>query len=76
MKKYPHELIGKMVTIIKSKNKSDEGLSGKVLDETKKTLVLSGSKTVFKKNITLKLNSGEIISGDALMGRSEERVKG
>ena len=49
-------LIGKTVEITNSKNKSNIGIRGKVIDETKKTLVIKsreGKKRLLKKSIEL-----------------------
>ncbi len=76
-----HELIGLNIEIINSKNKSNIGIKGKIIDETKHTLKIKKGdkiKTVFKKNIILKtkVNNHSIkIDGYKLVKRSYERVK-
>ena len=73
---FPHELIGKEVTIIKATNPSLIGISGKIVDETKSTITLE-SKILLKNAITLKIkNSGEIISGKDIIKKPEDRIKG
>ncbi len=70
---YPHGLIGKRIRVM------DSTLEGKVVDETKETLKIETNgetKTLLKKAITFKLESGEIIVGKDIVKRPEERVKG
>ncbi|MBS3166131.1 ribonuclease P protein subunit [Candidatus Woesearchaeota archaeon] len=80
IKIYPHELIGKTIKVTDSKNKHDLEISGKVVDETKMTLVVDHkgkSKTLLKKNITFVLQgSNEEIIGKDILRRPEERIKG
>tara|TARA_Y100000310_G_scaffold341859_1_gene442539 strand:- start:1535 stop:1774 length:240 start_codon:yes stop_codon:yes gene_type:complete len=77
-KKYPYELIGQKITIIKSKNKDNLKISGKIVDETKYTIKVSHQgkiKTLMKNNITFQLND-LVIEGKTITKRSEERIKG
>ena len=72
-----HELIGIQAKVVKSKNKSNIGIQGNILDETRETLII-GKKRLFKNNITLELriNNQEItIKGKDLLGRPKERIK-
>jgi len=75
------ELIGLNVEVIDSKNKSNIGLHGKIIDETKATLTIEKNKQkkqVFKNNIilNLKINNKIIkINGNKLIGRPKERIK-
>ena len=78
MKTYPNELIGQKIKIIKSKNKSDLDLQGKVVDETKYTIKIRHQgkmKTLMKNNITFTLNNNTI-EGKTITKRPEERIKG
>ncbi len=78
MKTYPYELIGKKITIIKSKNKDNLKISGKIVDETKHTIKVSHQgkiKTLMKNNITFQIKD-LIIEGKTITKRPEERVKG
>ena len=53
IKTFPHELIGQEIEIIDSTNKSELGLQGKVVDETKNILTISHEgnvKKLIKKN--------------------------
>lgn len=77
---FPHELIGEEIKVVDSTNKSDLGIAGKVIDETKMTLKIDQQgkiKTVLKSNITIKLfKTGELISGSIISKRPEDRIKG
>lgn len=77
-----HELIGLEVEVVKSTNKDEEGIDGKVIDEMKSVLkVESGGevKTVKKEGRTFRfgLPSDEEVEvrGAILEGRPEDRVK-
>ena len=76
-----YELIGLEAETIDSKNKSNIGIKGKIIDETKHTLVISHKgkrKRLFKNNITLKIkinNQAISIEGTKLLGRPKERIK-
>jgi ribonuclease P protein subunit POP4 len=73
---YPHELIGEEVEVIASNNQGQVGIKGKVIDETKSTLNING-KILLKNNITIKnLSSGEVIQGQEIAKRPEDRIKG
>ena len=77
---FPHELIGEEIEVVSSKNKSNLGIKGKVIDETKETITVSQNNkevVLMKKIITFKLmKSGKIISGEVIAKRPEERLKG
>lgn len=77
---FPHELIGEEIEVVDSKNKSNLGIKGKIIDETKETItvVQDNSKKVvlMKQIITFKLvKSGKIISGEIIAKRPEDRLK-
>ena len=81
MKTIPsQEFIGEEIAIVASKNKHDLALQGKIVDETKYLLKIKareGIKSLLKKNIQFKiLRTGEIITGDNIMKRPEDRIKG
>jgi ribonuclease P protein subunit POP4 len=78
-----HELIGLSIEVIDSKNKSDIGIKGTIIDETKNTLVIEDSeekrKVIFKNNVIIetKINNKKIrIRGSCLLGRPQDRIKG
>lgn len=76
-----HEIIGLETTVSKAKNKSMEGIKGKITDETQNTVtVQSGNKTrkLPKEQITLAftINGKTVeVEGKYLVGRPEERTK-
>ena len=72
-----HELIGLECRVIKSRNISQEGIEGRILDETMKTLLVGG-KTVQKKGsvFRVKLQGKNVdIEGDYIAARPEDRIK-
>ena len=77
---FPHELIGEEIEVVYSKNKSNIGIHGKIIDETKETIKVcrdGGEEVVLMKNIiTFKLGStGKVISGEQVARRPEDRLK-
>lgn len=75
------ELIGLGVKVISSKNQANDGLQGKVVDETKNTFVLKtvkGKKRLIKQNCVFEFEVGRKrvrIEGKILAKRPEERIK-
>lgn len=75
------ELIGLDVEVVAADNKSLKGTKGKIVDETKETVIVEEKgklKRLIKKQVTLKLavNKEEIlIDGRILVGRPEDRLK-
>lgn len=76
------ELIGKSIKIIESKNKSNTGLRGKIIDETKNTLQIKtkqgSKKTLIKQNIIFTIKIGEKeykIKGEEIKASPEERIR-
>ncbi|MCX6815705.1 MAG: ribonuclease P protein subunit [Candidatus Aenigmarchaeota archaeon] len=72
-----HELIGLECEVVKAKNKNAIGISGRITDETLKTMVIN-NKRVFKKGTLFCLNlEGKkvYIEGDFLATRPEDRIK-
>lgn len=77
-----HELIGLEARVINSSDPTLLGVHGRILDETRGTLVIensSGVKIIPKAGSTyeIKLPDGEkmVIEGQKLIGRPEERVR-
>ncbi len=77
-----HELIGLEAEVVGSPNGSLIGLEGRIIDETKRTLVLSvdGKRKVVPKDVAilrLKLPDGRLVEvdGKRLLGRPEDRIK-
>lgn len=75
---YSDEFIGQEIKVIKSRNKSTEGLSGKIIDETKYSLLILDTKNrekrLLKKGSVFMIGGKEII-GDKITFRAEERIK-
>jgi len=76
------EFIGTEAKIAKSKDPSYAGMSGRIVDETRKTFTISREgrrKTVIKDLAVFhfRLSDGTIveIDGELLMGRPEDRLK-
>ncbi|MBU2496877.1 MAG: ribonuclease P protein subunit [Nanoarchaeota archaeon] len=75
------ELIGLDVEVINAKNKALIGIKGKIIDETKYTLVIEtkkGIKKVLKEQVTLKLpykSKKLAVEGKLLIGRAYERLR-
>lgn len=76
-----HELIGLDVRILRDSNPSNVSISGKVIDESRNTLVIRHSgeaKMIAKKDAVFifELPDGGVeVEGRALVGRPEDRVK-
>ena len=76
------ELIGLDAKVVKSTNPSNIGISGKVIDETRNTLVIrqnEENRVVIKETAVFQfaLPNGTVVEvvGTAISGRSEDRVK-
>lgn len=77
-----HELIGLSVKIIRSTNPVNTGIEGRVIDETRNTIIIetkNGKKSFVKEQCTFSflLPSGERINVDGriLVARPEDRIK-
>lgn len=75
------ELIGTHIKITNSKNKSLIGLQGKIVDETRNTILLStneGDKKIIKDQVEFDFfteNKVMKIDGKSIVSRSEDRIK-
>ncbi len=74
------EIIGKNIKILKSKNKSNNGMKGKIIDETKNMLKIKTKngeiKMLIKSNITFKMEGSDSeIHGEEIQLSPEERIK-
>ena len=69
--------IGKKVKIIDAKNKSNIGLEGVIIDETKNMFVIENRKKqkIIKENVTIMIDN-KTIEGKKLTKKPEERIKG
>jgi len=77
-----HEFIGLTAKVVKSTNPSYVGVKGKVIDETRNTLVIrhQNEDKVVVKNVAvfhLTLPDGTVVEvdGNVIVGRPENRVK-
>ncbi|MEM3463077.1 MAG: ribonuclease P protein component 1 [Candidatus Bathyarchaeia archaeon] len=77
-----HELMGLEAKVVGSPNGSLIGLEGRIMDETKKTLILNvdGKRKTVPKDVAilrLKLPDGRAVEVDGrkLLGRPEDRIK-
>jgi len=80
---YFHELIGLKITVLDYPDPSIAGVSGRIIDETRKTLLIETSKKriirllkqkgVFE--ITLPTGEKVIIRGSQILARPEDRLK-
>jgi ribonuclease P protein subunit POP4 len=73
------ELIGKTIEVIDSTNIGDVKVKGKIIDETKYTIIVkqdNKTKTLMKRNITFTIDGKRVIQGRTIMKRPEERIKG
>ena len=66
--------------MLNDSNPSNINIKGKVVDETKNTLIIqsTGLKRVAKKNATFKFSLDDVnvkVEGKTLIGRPEDRVK-
>ena len=75
---HPEEFTGKELVVKTAKNKSLEGLKGKIIGETKKTFTIrtqdSGAKTILKEGCTFTIN-GKTVEGETIALRPEDRIK-
>lgn len=76
------ELIGLHAKVVRSRNPSCRGISGRVIDETRNTLVIiqdNEDKIMVKEESTFhfKFPDGTVveIDGKAIVGRPEDRAK-
>ena len=82
MEKYiRHELIGREAEIVESRVLSQKGLKGKIIDETRNTIIIEtekGDKKILKKDVVIKVmfdGTPVFIEGKYLIGRPEDRIK-
>ncbi len=76
-----HELIGLECVVSKASNKGHAGISGKIVDETLKTIIISHkgtNKRIPKQGTVFRimLDNKEVdVDGDYLIARPEDRIK-
>jgi ribonuclease P protein subunit POP4 len=76
-----HELIGLPVEVVHAPNPAQEGIAGRIVDETRNMLVIEtsrGTKRVGKAHVTFRLTlpDGTVVdvSGSALVSQPEKRI--
>jgi len=78
MSYHPEEFIGQNIKITKSKNKTQEEIKGKIIDETKNTITIiteeNKTKKLLKKDIEFTINE-KTINGKKIQKKPEERIK-
>ena len=78
-----HEFIDLVTRVVKSQNPNVVGITGKVVDETRNTLIIlckDGEKRVIIKDIAVfefVLSDGTVVEmdGKVIMGKPEDRLK-
>lgn len=76
-----HELIGLNCTVTDSRNKDQIGITGKIIDETMKTISIKtekGVKKIMKKGAEFRLEINDkkvVVDGSMLVSRPEDRIK-
>lgn len=76
-----HELIGLETEVVNPTNKNQEGIHGKLINETRDTIVIEtgqGDKRITKKNTDFRFflpNKNIKVKGCYLIGRPEDRIK-
>ena len=76
-----YEFVGLDVEIVKSKNKTLEGIKGKIIDESRNTFTIkteNKTKKILKNQIKMMIKIKKnrlIIDGKLLVGRPEDRLK-
>ena len=76
-----HELIGLPAEVVQATNPAQQGLAGRIVDETRNTLVIEtprGRKRIGKAHATFRipLPGGTVVdvSGSALVAQPEKRI--
>jgi ribonuclease P protein subunit POP4 len=77
-----HELIGLHAKVVKSTNASNEGVEGRIVDESYRTITIESNgkdKKIFKENVILivEMPDGKKVQveGKLLLARPWERIK-
>jgi len=72
------EFIGLQTEIVDSNDKSGIGLTGKITFETQKTFTINtdhGQKTIPKQHTSWKFANDQVINGNLIAKRPEDRIK-
>jgi ribonuclease P protein subunit POP4 len=77
-----HELIGLHAKVVKSTNASNEGVEGRIVDESYRTITIESNgkdKKIFKENVILIVELPDRkkvqVEGKLLLARPWERIK-
>lgn len=72
-----HEIIGLNILVIESSDKKKIGIKGKVIDETKNTIILYDGKILPKKECVFEFDIGEKVKvvGKNISKRPADRLK-
>jgi ribonuclease P protein subunit POP4 len=77
-----HELIGLHAKVVKSTNASNEGVEGRIVDESYRTITIEANgkdKKIFKENVILIVELPDRkkvqVEGKLLLARPWERIK-
>lgn len=72
-----HELIGLKVRVVKSTDHNREGTIGKIIDETKNTIILENGKILPKKECVFEFDINEkiVVDGKDFIKKPEYRLK-
>lgn len=76
-----HEIVGLTCKVIDAENKNLIGLQGKIIDETRNTIIIQTkdkTKVLLKEQVTLEFTNNDqkiTINGKKLLKRPEERIK-
>lgn len=72
------ELIGSKIEVVKSTSTNLVGIKGKVVDETKNTIMLDSGKMIQKNSVWIKVfheGTSFELDGRLLVGKPEDRLK-
>ena len=75
---WPEKMLRTNTQIVDSSNKSLVGLSGKIVNETQAMFTIntsSGTKMIPKQHTSWKFENDQVINGDKIAKRSEDRIK-
>ena len=75
---YPEEFLGGKIKVLQARNKSLEGIEGRIIDETKHTFRVKTAKreekTLLKQGAVFVI-ANKKLRGSELLRRPEERIK-
>lgn len=76
-----HELIGLPVEVVRASNPAQQGIAGRIVDETRNMVVIEtprGTKRIEKAHVTFRITvpDGTVVdvSGSALVSQPEKRI--